>query len=1036
VISSDPDRRHERAIGLGRATRLWIIGFSILCGSVSLIYPFGRDQGSYSYAGWVLLEGGMPYLDVYAYKPPMNVLLHALAMGVFGVNTWAIRAMDIAWTAATGLVVASVAAELWKRRDATLAVGLAVPFFYYQIDYWTTAQTDGWMTLPCAAAVWAVLRGGRALDRGTRRAVVWWMGAGALAGAAVLFKYTAGLIGLPMLLALAWVRATYLRRVWIGIPATLVGGLLTLGACGAWLWIGGAWDAFVETQLGLASYIGTRADLSDISQTLKWLFTLTRTKTDLVPLVWAPFIALVPALIAARPKSRADWVGWGLVMSWWLMAFANVLAQGKFYDYHYLPLLAPSALVTGLGFSALLRLPLSRVPQRGFRAAIVAGLIAVAIVVTPLGGRAAELARVTVGGQTIEEYVASRSEYALSLYNVGEIRDVADLLQETTTPEQRVFLWGYAPTVFVRARRHTVSRFLYNFPLRTPWRNQEYRAELMSTLRAEPPEVFIVASEDRYVGLTGSKLDSAALLREFEELNDFVGSRYALETKIGRYSVFRLKRRTGPPDLIIISIDTLRPDRLGAYGAPAAQSPSIDALAAWGTTFFNAFVPMGLTTPALASMMTGLWPHEHGSREVREPILHGEVITEVLRATGYTTLGVIANPAAGRGLGLENGFETFVQVGDQGPRERWNASDVTDHATALVDAAPSDKPFFLWAHYLDPHWPYAAPGTEGHAATAGCTKLGEEVPRGARESNKGGLAQERLNDCWGAYDEEIAYTDTQVGRLLDELQKRKRLDHAVVLFTADHGENFGEGGLYYTHGANAHDASLRVPLIMAGPGFAEGATRREVVRIIDVAPTLLALGRVPETSWPAMRGVSQVGPSGKEHATPGLLAFGESGGSPVLGNHERLLSGHILTGHCINKEEFSLCWNGPSVPRLYDRQRDPKLKQDLRTMEPVLYEEMLRARDRWKPGQTRERSVSDGRFKLIERPLFEGGYARSLYDTQEDWDEVVDVRTRHPEVYAKLAGELDAWTAAIPDQVPQAIGEEAEAQLRELGYVE
>ena len=1037
MISSDPDRRHERAIGLGRATRLWIIGFSILCGSVSLIYPFGRDQGSYGYAAWVLLEGGMPYLDVYAYKPPMNVLLHALAMGVFGVNTWAIRAMDIVWTAATGIVVASVALELWKRRDAALAAGLAIPFFYYQIDYWTTAQTDGWMTLPCAAAVWAVLRGGRAFDHGTGRVIAWWITAGALAGVAVLFKYTAGLIGLPMLFALAWVRATYERRVWLGIPAMLLGGLLTLGACWAWLWVGGAWEAFVETQLGLASYIGTRADLSDVSQTLQWLFTLTRTKTDLVPLVWAPFVALVPALIAARPKSRADWTGWGLVVSWWLMAFGNVLAQGKFYDYHYLPLLAPSALVTGLGVSAILRLALSRVPGRNLRVAVVAGLTGVAIAVTPLGGRARELARVTVGGQTLDEYIASRSEYALSLYNVGEIRGVANLVRETTTPEQHVFVWGYAPAINVRAQRHTVSRFLYNFPLRTDWRHSEYKAELMRALRAQPPDVFVVESQDRYAGLTGSKHDSTELLREFDELDDFVSSRYALKAKVGRYSVYRLQSRGSPPNLILISVDTLRPDRLGAYGANAARTPSVDALAARGTTFLNAFVPMGLTTPALASMLTGLWPHEHGSREVREPIIHGKVATELLRASGYTTLGVTANPAAGRGLGLEDGFETFVQVGDQGPRERWNAGDVTDHVSALVDAAPGDKPLFLWAHYLDPHWPYEAPNTAGHAATAACSKLGKEVPRGARESNEGGLARGRLSDCFGAYDEEVAYTDTQVGRLLEELRSKGRLDNAVVMFTADHGENFGEGELYYSHGANAHDASLRVPLIIAGPGFGSGVARREVVRIIDVAPTLLSLAAVPETTWPSMRGVSLVGASGKERATPGLLAFGESGGSPVLGNHARLLSGHLMSGYCINKDEYSLCWRGLNVPTLHNWRRDPKLQHDLHNENPELYSEMLRARERWAPGRTRERTVSDGRFKLVERPLFEGGYARSLYDTQQDWGEVVDVQGQHPELLEKLASELDAWTAGIPTEyVQRVLTEEVEAQLRELGYIE
>jgi hypothetical protein len=97
---------------------------------------------------------------------------------------------------------------------------------------------------------------------------------------------------------------------------------------------------------------------------------------------------------------------------------------------------------------------------------------------------------------------------------------------------------------------------------------------------------------------------------------------------------------------------------------------------------------------------------------------------------------------------------------------------------------------------------------------------------------------------------------------------------------------------------------------------------------------------------------------------------------------------------------------------------------------------MLRARERWQPGQTRERSVSDGRFKLVERPLFEGGYARSLYDTQEDWAEEVDVKAQQSEVYARLTEELDAWTASIPARVPQALTEEAKAQLKALGYVE
>jgi 4-amino-4-deoxy-L-arabinose transferase-like glycosyltransferase len=229
------------------AFRLCIVGFAALCGSVSLIYPFGRDQGSYGYAGWVLLDGGVPYRDVFVFKPPMTVVVHGLAMGLFGVNTWAIRVLDVGWSALSALVVAAIALELWNRRDAALAAGLTYPFLYYQVGYWHIAQSDGWMVLPCAAAIWAVLRGGRALEHSTRRAVAWWTAAGVLAGIAVLFKYTAAMIGLPMLSALAYVATVRGLRAWLGLPVIALGGLLSLGVCWIWLVSSGAWPAFVDS---------------------------------------------------------------------------------------------------------------------------------------------------------------------------------------------------------------------------------------------------------------------------------------------------------------------------------------------------------------------------------------------------------------------------------------------------------------------------------------------------------------------------------------------------------------------------------------------------------------------------------------------------------------------------------------------------------------------------------------------------------------------------------------------------------------------
>lgn len=495
--------------------------------------------------------------------------------------------------------------------------------------------------------------------------------------------------------------------------------------------------------------------------------------------------------------------------------------------------------------------------------------------------------------------------------------------------------------------------------------------------------------------------------------------------------------RTPPPNVILITVDTLRSDHLGAYGHDTARTPNIDALAEDGTTFVNAFAPMGRTTPSLASMMTGLWPHQHGSREVRTPIERGRLIASTLKESGYATVGVTANRAAGRGEGLAEGFDAFAEIGGEGANEDWDANDVTGRATALVADAPIDRPLFLWVHYMDPHWPYTSPKPQSKGATRACSQL-EKIPRGARESNDGEHSRKRLSACQQAYDDEIAFTDAQIGRLLAWLRENERLTNTVLLFTSDHGENFGEAGLYYAHGPNVHDASLRIPLIIAGKGFEKGATREEIVRLIDVAPTILSMAGVPEARRPSMSGVDQVGALRRvdEKESEPALAFAESGGTLVRGNHTHLLSGRPRSGYCINEGGHSLCWKGKGTPSLYDRKNDPEMSRDLRVEKPDLYAEMLRAHDRWTPGKTRERCVSDGRFKLVERPRFEGGYARTLHDTRLDPAETTDVRSKHPEAYERLSRALADWTADVPGYVQEALSDEAEAQLKALGYID
>lgn len=514
---------------------------AILAGLPTLIYPFGRDQGNYAYAGWVVLEGGAPYADVFVFKPPMTVLVHSLSMALFGVDMLSIRIVDLGWAAATAGVIALVAQRLVGRNDVALWAGVAGSLLYWPIDYWNIAQTDGWLNLPCAGALLAVLVAGDALDRGWRGAALGaWLLAGVLAAVAVLFKYTAATVALPLLLGVLHVGLRHGWRVWPALVLIPIGALIPLAGTWAWLVGVGAWDAFLDVQLELVpEYVARTRKNRTVWESLERLFALTHHKADVAPLFYAGLVALLPAVGTAVWGGRRSLLGWGIALAWWGTALASVLGQGKFFDYHYLPFLVPSALFVGLFVGGVLGWIAAWLPAWARwvgGSAVVVGTIAI----TPLGGHWMDLVAVAGGSRSIESYWATERQYQYRDYDIDEQRRLVEVLVDTTDPADRVFVWGFDPAINVWARRRTVSRFLYNYPFRVSWGNPAYEEELMASLNADPPEVFVVASRDRTPGVTGSRKDSRQLFVEFGALRDFVAARYSADGRVGRYAVYRL----------------------------------------------------------------------------------------------------------------------------------------------------------------------------------------------------------------------------------------------------------------------------------------------------------------------------------------------------------------------------------------------------------------------------------------------------------------------------------------------------------------
>jgi arylsulfatase A-like enzyme/Tfp pilus assembly protein PilF len=280
-------------------------------------------------------------------------------------------------------------------------------------------------------------------------------------------------------------------------------------------------------------------------------------------------------------------------------------------------------------------------------------------------------------------------------------------------------------------------------------------------------------------------------------------------------------RQQSRPNVLLVTLDTVRADRIGAYGYKRAATPNLDRLAREGVRFDDATTQAPLTAPAHAALLTGIYPTRLGVKDNASSPLpdSADTLAETLKAAGYRTGAFIAAFILDRPYGFAQGFDHFdatfagfrPELKQQAQRI---AEDVVSPAVSWIESAPAGAPFFAWVHLYDAHLPYAAP-----------------APYRARFAAR-------------PYDGEIAYVDAQVARLADALRKAGALDRTIVVAIADHGESLGEHG-EEDHGMFLYEGVLRIPWIVRLPkGERAGTVVGEQVRAIDLTPTLLELAGV------------------------------------------------------------------------------------------------------------------------------------------------------------------------------------------------
>lgn len=358
----------------------------------------------------------------------------------------------------------------------------------------------------------------------------------------------------------------------------------------------------------------------------------------------------------------------------------------------------------------------------------------------------------------------------------------------------------------------------------------------------EPTFFALAAVEIPLDRFAGDRID---LVMRLETEGEGCGATIAAWGRPAVYSRRPIVHRPGTgeqPNIVLLGLDTLRADALGVYGREPSPTPAIDRFAAQSDVWLEAFSTFNVTTPSFASILTGLYGKNHGVYDFQTWL--GEehaTLGELLAAAGYETGAIVSAHHLGhRQSGLRRGFETF-----QAARTQNAAAEAVGLAMEWI--VQRRRPFFLWLHLFDPHTPHTPPDPYARGRRplgVGLGPVRQWTPFREPGPDAPAYDDPKLGGHRDLYTSEVAYTDHQVGRLLDFLDDRGLFENTVIALVADHGENLGEHGIFYRH-RGLWDTTTHVPLMIRRAGNARTGRRIPgLVQTLDLFPTLLAAAGV------------------------------------------------------------------------------------------------------------------------------------------------------------------------------------------------
>ncbi|HXI03666.1 MAG TPA: sulfatase, partial [Candidatus Saccharimonadales bacterium] len=423
--------------------------------------------------------------------------------------------------------------------------------------------------------------------------------------------------------------------------------------------------------------------------------------------------------------------------------------------------------------------------------------------------------------------------------------------------------------------------------------------------------------------------------------------------------------------------DTLRADRVGARRSGPTLTPVIDGLAAGGATFENASSTASWDLPTTASILTGLYPSDHGLQRRTQRIRPEAIgLAPLLRDAGYETAAIVADRGITAEAGFARGFDLWDDTGYSEGVQRHLGTPMATALRRLGLCAPRDgdtpaggvvdralnwlrgtgnRPFFLYLHLMDPHAPYAPPPPYDTMYGDGAGASLRMVP-GTLEAIMDGqlrVEPEDFDALVALYDGEVSYMDSKIGDLLGGLKSMGRMESTLIVFTSDQGEELiDHGGLGHAH--TLYQELVHVPLVLSGPGIAAGSVLDGNVSQVDLAPTILeAVGLTPPAP---MDGVSLWGALSRNEPVPARDIFMEetyTGQRSLVHAIRAARRGNLK----IIGSSFHARGEGPWDWALYDLEADPKESTRLEGTQPEVAREMIGAAEEW---MARRSSQGDG----------------------------------------------------------------------------